>query len=635
MLSEHGRLPRKLAAILYADVAGYSRLTGEDEDSTHRVLSDYLDLITRSVGEHRGRVMHYAGDAVLAMFEAALDALSCAVKLQRELKARNVSLPETRRVQFRIGVNLGDVIEDRGDIYGDGVNVAARLESLADPGGVCISGMVHEAVFGKLAIEFESLGEKQVKNIARPVHVYRALLHPKANDPAPRPLRIARFAAVAAVLVAVLGLAWWQPWRSDFAAASVERMAFPMPPKPSLALVPLRNLSGDGSDSAFADALSAHLIATLGKLPGVFVIAKDSSFALAERRGPVHEVSERLGIRYVLDGTYRRAGDTLRVSVRLHDALEGRNVWLGEFELRPDNLFTGLGQLAADVATMLRIDLSEEQKAALVRAPTQSAEAWGLHVRARAQKQILSRENNANARALWFQATERDPGFVIGWLSISRTHWSDIWFGWSEDFAASLQQAEASALRGLEIDSDSSGAHQLLGAVRLFHLDYGKALEHGVKATSLAPNDADAFALLAVSQNFAGHPEEAERSVQAAMRLNPYYPPWYLLPQAEAQRLGGRYDEAIRTVREELRRIDSIPARTRLAMYYAHAGSEELARAEISKVLKVKPKMTLAIWSQTQKFRDPAQLKEDAAALRKAGMPANLSWECLVRDKCP
>ena len=635
MPSDQGRLPRKLAAILYADVAGYSRLTGEDEDSTHRVLIDYLDLVTRSVGEHRGRVMHYAGDAVLAMFEAALDALSCAVAIQHELRARNAALPEARRVQFRMGVNLGDVIEDRGDIYGDGVNVAARLESLADPGGICISGMVHEAVFGKLAIEFESLGEKQVKNIARPVHVYRALLHRKAAGAPPWDLRIARFAGIAALLVAVLGLAWWQPWRSDFRAASVERMAFPIPSKPSLALVALKNLSGDGSDDAFADALSEHLVAMLGKLPGVFVIAKDSAFVLAERPILVHEVSERLGVRYVLDGTYLRAGDAMRISVRLGDALEGRYVWSGDSDLRPGNVFAGLGRITADIATRLRVDLSGEQKAALARAPTQSAKAWDLHARARAEEHILTRENNARARALWSQATERDPGFVIGWLSIGKTHWNDIWFGWSEDFAASLQQAETSALKALEIDSASAGAQQLLGAARLFRLDYANALEYGVKATSLAPNDPDALAMLAVTQNSAGHPEQAERSLQAAMRLNPYHPPWYLLPRAEAQRLGGRYDEAIKTVREELRRIDSIPARTRLAMYYAQAGSEALAKAEIRKVLKERPKMTLTSWSQTQKFKDPAQLEEDAAALGKAGLPADLSFECLARDKCP
>lgn len=639
---EQGRLPRKLAAILYADVVGYSRLTGVDEDSTHRLLSDYLDLIARIVESHRGRVMHYAGDAVLAMFEAAVDALSCATKIQEDLKRRNQELPETRQVHFRIGVNIGDVIEDRGDIYGDGVNVAARLESLADPGGICISSIVHDAIFGKLDIEFESLGEKQVKNIARPVHVYRALLHQKADSEAPRArarlpgaTQITGFTVIATIIVVVVGFAWWQPWKPDFAAAAVERMAFPMPAKHSIALIPFRNVSDDKKDDAFADALSEHLIALLGKLPNILVISKESSFKFAKAPVEVHEVSEQLGVHYVLKGTFQRASDDISISAQLGEALKGKRIWSGAFDLRPDDVFVGLGKIATDVASILQVPLSDEQKTALLNAPTSSVEAWLLHVRARSEEQRLTRDSNIRAREFWSQATERDPGFANAWLSISGTHWRDIRFGWTENLAESLHRAEASALRALEIDPESPGAYQLLGGAQLYRSNYEKALEYGERAAALAPNDADALAALAISQFFASQPHDAERSVNAAMRLNPFYPPWYLLPRAEAYRLSGRYDEAIRTVKEELRRIDNVPARIRLAMYYAQAGNQELARAEIRKVLNEQPKTTLASWVQMQRFKDPVQLEEDLVALENAGLPAILSWECLVRNKCP
>lgn len=642
MSFEQDRLPRKLAAILYADVVGYSRLTGEDEDSTHRLLSDYLDLIARIVKAHRGRVMHYAGDAVLAMFEAAVDALSCAAKIQEDLNRRNQELPETRQIHFRIGVNIGDVIEDRGDIYGDGVNVAARLESLADPGGICISGMVHEAIFGNLDIEFESLGEKKVKNIARPVHVYRALLHQKAKSeapssrsPLPETMRITGFAVITAIIVVAVAFAWWQPWKPDFAPASVERMAFPMPAKPSIVFIPFRNVSDDKKDDAFADALSEHLIVLLGRLPNVFVISKDSSFEFAKAPVEVYEVSEQLGVRFVLKGTFRRASDDIWISAQLGEALTGKRVWSRAFDLRSEDVFVGLGKIAADVASILHVPLSDEQKAALVKAPTNSVEAWLLHVRARSEEHRLTRDTNVSAREFWSRATERDPGFVIAWLSISRTHWSDIWFGWTEKLAESLHLAEASALRALEIHPASAGAHQLLGGAELFRSNYEKALEYGERATALAPNDADPFAMLAISQFFAGQPHEADRSLNAAMRLNPFHPPWYLLPRAEAYRLSGRYDEAIRTVKEELRRIDNVPARIRLAMYYAQADRKELARAEIRKVLHEQPKTTLASWSETQKFKDSVQREEDFIALENAGLPAILGWECLVRNKCP
>jgi adenylate cyclase len=278
------RLPRKLTAILYADVAGYSRLTGEDEEGTHRTLRAYLDRISSIIVDHSGRVVHYAGDAVLADFATVVDALGCAAAVQQELNGRNSGLPEERKVQFRIGVNLGDVIVDKEEIYGDGVNIAARLESLAESGGICISESVYSAVGTKLPFDYQFLGAQEVKNIKEPVRAYRVLLeHSAATIKGHRTGRPSRRgvlvgALIIGLLVAVGLVKWFKPWAPTVEPASPERMAFPLPDKPSIAVLPFTNMSDDPSQEYFVDGMTEDLITDLSKLSGLFVIARNSTF---------------------------------------------------------------------------------------------------------------------------------------------------------------------------------------------------------------------------------------------------------------------------------------------------------------------------------------------------------------------
>jgi TolB-like protein len=291
---EHSdRLPRKLAAILYADVAGYSRLTGDDEDATHRTLSEYLDLISSSVESHHGRIMHYAGDAVLAMFNAVIDALACASAIQEDLKTRSEGSPEGRRLKFRIGLNLGDVIEDRGDIYGDGVNIAARLESLAEPGGICISGTVYDAIGNKLPIQYEFMGEQQVKNIEKPVRAYRVL----------------------------------QDTNEDMEAVSSGPLTLESPDKPSIAVLPFTNMSGDPEQEYFSDGITEDIITELSRFPTLFVIARHSSFAFRAQTFDVKEIGGKLGVRYIVEGSVRTAGDRMRITAQLIDVETGNHIW--------------------------------------------------------------------------------------------------------------------------------------------------------------------------------------------------------------------------------------------------------------------------------------------------------------------
>ena len=304
-MGDSERLPRKLAAILYADVAEYSRLTGEDEDATHRRLSEYLDLISSTVDEHHGRVMHYAGDAVLAMFEAVIDALSGAVAIQNELQLRNQELPDDRKVQFRIGVNLGDVIEDREDIYGDGVNVAARLESLADPGGVCISESVRTTVGKRIDLNFEFMGEQEVKNIAEPVRAYRLVPHEADTNHATR---------------------------------SSSRKP-ELPDKPSIAVLPFTNMSGDPEQEYFSDGITEDIITELSRFPALFVIARHSSFVFKGQTIDLKEVGGRLGVRYLVEGSVRKAGDRVRITAQLIDATTGDHIWAERYDRGIEDIF--------------------------------------------------------------------------------------------------------------------------------------------------------------------------------------------------------------------------------------------------------------------------------------------------------
>lgn len=316
-------LPRKLAAILYADVAGYSRLTGEDEDATHRRLREYFDLIAATVERYRGSVMHYAGDAVLAMFDAVADALSCAAYIQRDLETRNEDLPVERKVQFRIGINMGDVIEDRGDIYGDGVNVAARLEGLAEPGGICVSDSVRTAAGTRLPLEYEFLGEQHVKNIKEPVRAFQARLKPDAGVPSPSPAatgahpgspRIAVIAAVVAILTVTGTLAWLKLWTPREDPAAIERIALPLPDKTSIAVLPFENFTGDPSLDYLSDGISEDIIIALARSPWLLVMSRISSFVYKGQSVTVQQVGQELGVHYVLEGSMgERARGVTRV----------------------------------------------------------------------------------------------------------------------------------------------------------------------------------------------------------------------------------------------------------------------------------------------------------------------------------
>ena len=331
---------RKLTAILYADVAGYSRLTGQDEEGTHRILSTYLDTISAFIERHKGQVLHFAGDAVLAEFASVVNALTCAAEIQRDLKARNDDVPKERKLEFRIGINLGDVIVDRQEIYGDGVNVAARLESLAEPGGICISRSVLDQVKNKMELGYESLGEQKVKNIAEPVQAYRVILEPKivGKVVGENRARLNRTQSIVAfVLLVFLAVGARAIWNAYFHS---EELGLPeLPAKPSIAVLPFKNLSGDSTQDYFSDGITEDIITELSREKDLFVIARNSTFAYKGKSVDLRQVAHELGVRYILEGSVRKAGNRVRVTTQLIDGLSGEHVWAEKYDRELDDLF--------------------------------------------------------------------------------------------------------------------------------------------------------------------------------------------------------------------------------------------------------------------------------------------------------
>jgi len=535
-MAEKG-LNRKLAAIFYADVAGYSRLTGADEEGTHKTLSAYLDAVSTLIEGHGGRVLHYAGDAVLAEFASVVVAVSCAAEVQRDLAARNEGLADDRRVQFRIGVNLGDVIVDRDELYGDGVNVAARLESLAEPGGICISRKVLDEVRDKLEVGYEFLGEQSVKNVERPIPVYQVMLAPKAAGRIIGEHTTARaawqqptvMAAATVVLLALVGgVALWRPWSPAVEPASVERMTFPLPDKPSIAVLPFDNLSQSADQNHLADGITENIITALSQVSSLFVIARNSTFTYKGKPVKVQKVAADLGVRFVLEGSVQKSGDTVRIHAQLIDALSGNHLWSERYDRKMTDLFILQDEITEHIVTALRIKLTAGEQMRVHRKHTRSLEAWNLFAKGAEHFHSRNKIDNARARQLFNEAVKADRGYALAHALLAWTHWFDAQNGWSDRPDQSFERASFLAEKASALDDELPDIHALRGGIHLFKRRHEAAVVSGQKAVALNPNHATNTALLAMFLHNAGRSKEAVRKMKMAMRLSPYYPAWFL-----------------------------------------------------------------------------------------------------------
>ena len=585
------RLPRKLAAILYADVAGYSRLTGEDEDATHKTLSAYLDLISKTMEEHDGQVMHYAGDAVLAKFDAVVDAMSAAVAIQKGLKTRNESFPDERKVQFRVGVNLGDVIEDRGDIYGDGVNVAARLESLAEPGGICVSDAVRSAVGKRLNLDYQNMGEQKVKNIEEPVRAYKVVM---AAEEEPK-------------------------------AKEAVKPELELPDKPSIAVLPFTNMSGDPEQEYFSDGITEDIITALSHFRELLVIARNTSFSFKGKAMRVDQICKELNVHYAVEGSVRKAANRVRVTAQLVDGRSDTHIWAERFDRNLDDVFLVQDEITNAIVTAVAPrTLSAEVK----RAHAKTADHLSARervMRARWHINKLTKADNEMAHVLLDEAIAASPDLAEAYTTRAECLLNDILHIWRDDTDVAIGEALDATRRAVSLDPEDANGLAVLGSILLWARQFEDAREYLERAVRLNPNLANAYGLMAAWYGLCGDYEKSCEAADKALEISPLDTsrPLWLAGRGIAAYIHGDYESVIETAQRLLRDHPGFAAALRqLAASFAMLGRDDEAKAATKKLLERMPGLTVSKVRHIVPVRDPDAHERWLEGLRKAGLPA-------------
>jgi TolB-like protein/class 3 adenylate cyclase len=545
-----GDVKRKLTAIFSADVEGYSRLMEEDELATVETLTLHKEIMRKMIRQYRGRVVDSTGDNLLAEFGSVVDAVQCAVEVQQVLNSKNETLAESRRMYFRIGINSGDVIEEGELIYGDGVNVAARVESLAKGGGISISGTAFDQLGKKLPLGYEYLGEQTVKNIQKPVRVYRVLTEAEAVGkvigeirPKTKQLRGAAIGAVAVLIIVAGALAIWNFYfRPAFEPASVEKMAYHLPDKPSIAVLPFVNMSDDPKQEFLSDGITEEIITALSKVPQLLVIARNSSFSYKGKPVKIRQVAEELGVRYVLEGSFRKAGDRVRVTAQLIDAIKGHQLWAERYERELKDIFALQDEVTKKIITALQVKLTEGEQARFYAKGTDSLDAYLKVMEANWLALQATKDGVLKARQLAEEAIALDSDYAFAYRILGSTHGIAIILELSKDPQESLKRAIELHQKAIELDDSLAIAHAALGYYSLTVRQYDKAIAEGKRAVELEPNSADVISIYAIILSFVGEPEEAIPFFREAFRLNPKPPSRYSRLFGIALRDSWRYE---------------------------------------------------------------------------------------------
>jgi adenylate cyclase len=575
---------RKLTAILSADVVGYSRLMGEDEDTTVQTLTTYRDVISSLIKDHQGRVVDSPGDNILAEFVSVVNSLRCAWDVQQEIKSRNADLPENRRMNFRIGINLGDVIEEGDRIYGDGVNIAARLESLAEEGGICISGTAYDQVKNKLPFRYEYQGEQVVKNIREPIRVYKVLIKKDADE-------------------LILG------------------KELELPDKPSIAVLPFKNLSGDPGQEFFSDGFTEDIITTLAKIPRMFVIARESSFTFKGKSVNIQVIGRDLGVRYVLEGSIQKFGDRIRITAQLIDATNGHHLWAEKYDRELKDIFAMKDEITMKIATVLQVKLTEGESANWG-PETKSFEAYIKVRQSWEHFRAFTPDDNILSRQKAKEALDLDPNYSSATEMFAWTLLMDGIFGTSKTPEKSIEQAFELAQKVLDRGDSDAGAHFLIGYAYSRKGQFDKAISELEIARDLFPNNAEINAGLGMILNAAGKPEDAINVLKNAMRLSPIPPSWYLENLGGAYRLTGQYKKAVHEYKKAIQlQPDDMFSHLNLALCYVKLGREEDANAEAAEVLRINPKFSAESYAKHIPLKGEASKKILIDGMRKAGLP--------------
>lgn len=586
-------MQRKLAAILATDVVGYSRLMEADEaDTLARLKSTRENLIDPKIAAHNGRIVKLMGDGTLVEFPSVVDAVACAVEIQRTMAECNAELPKEKQLEFRIGINLGDIIIEGADIYGDGVNVAARLEGLAPPGGVLISGTAFDQVEMKLDYGFEFLGEQRVKNIEKPVRLYRVDPRTPVISGSRKPDGTRRWIAVAAtvLILIVAGLVLWQRFGDDLVrpadVASQSKMALPLPDKPSVAVLPFTNMSTEAGQEHFADGMTDDLITDLSKVPGLFVIARNSTFVYRGKPVKISQVAEELGVRYVLEGSVRRAGEQVRVNAQLIDALTGGHVWADRFDGNVADIFAVQDVFVAKIVEALKVNLTTTTKAEIARAKPDNIaakeafeEGWSLYLRYNAK-------DTAAAITSLKKATELDPEYGRAYAALALAYFRVVDSLWGKELGRDEPYFWWGAYDYVELAKKyPTSLSYTVEALRDVYQGLAEdARKNAGRAIALDPNDPEAHIATAWALTISGEPAEALNFVATAMRLNPNYPSHYVLARGLALFAMGDLKQAAEVFGEGVRQNpDATALFLPLSSVLAQLGRREEARQMLLK----------------------------------------------------
>jgi adenylate cyclase len=614
---------RKLTTILSADVVGYSRLMEDNEEATIQTLNTYRNSMSTLIEQHSGRVVDMTGDNLMAEFSSVVDAVKCAVEIQKEIGERNADLPEDRRMLFRIGVNLGDIVEEGDRIYGDGVNIAARLEALAEDGGICISGTAYDQLKNKLELGYEYLGEHSVKNIAAPVRVYKVLMEPEAVGKIIGEKRKTRtLITIAAAAIILIGLAGWflyiqQTKRIE--PASVEKMAYPLPDKPSIAVLPFDNLSGDPEQEYFSDGITEEIITALSIVPNLFVIARNSSFTYKGKPVKVQQVSEELGVRYVLEGSVRKAEDKVRITAQLIDAISGHHLWAESYDRTLGDIFVLQDEIAMKIITELRVELTGIEGTRLAAPCSENLKAYLKYLEAVGHANSFAKEDIDAARRLAEEAIALDPGYACAYSLLGTTYYIDVLLGASTSPKDSIVKAKEMIDKAIALNPSLAGPHAMLARVLILARQYDKAISKAEKAIELAPNGVLANSAMGLALRSIGKAEESIPYLEQAVRLDPH-------SSIYSSSLGlsyffiRQYNKAILECKKAANiNPNDLLAQCCLASTYRAAGDEEKARTAAAEIIRINPRFSLQWFSIMSSFQK-ADKEFFIDSLRKAGL---------------
>jgi TolB-like protein/class 3 adenylate cyclase/Flp pilus assembly protein TadD len=617
---------RRLAAIMFTDIVGFSRQMGSNEARTLRLLDIHNKTIQQAVVAYHGVVIKTVGDAFLVDFPSVVHAVQCAQHIEAQFRTHNAAKEPNEQIHVRIGIHLGDIVQRNGDVFGDGVNIASRLQGLAEPDTICISQAVYKEIEKKLPLDtVVSLGRPKLKNIAERFHVYAVLAEPPKGIHQTwqlQRLKLKHWRRSLQVITAVLLLGMVSAGaivlKDRYFSSSP---GLPFPDKPSIVVLPFANMSGDSEQEYFSDGITEDLTSDLSRISSLFVIARNSAFTYKGKAAKVQDISKELGVRYVLEGSVRKTGDQVRITAQLIDGPSGGHIWSERYDRPLKDIFALQDEIRQQIVVALRVKVQQAESERVRRVPTDNLTAYDYVLRGLEPFRHITKEENRQAREMFERAVALDPQYAVAYALIGWTYFTEWFMGWGQD-PQILEQALALAQKARTLDDFLPQAHVLLSLVYTWQKQDEQALAEAERAIALDPNYSFAYIRLGSILYFTGQATEGVEVIEKAMRLNPYYPADDLLNLGLAYRLAGRYEEAIAALKKGLARNPDLGRYPHLllAELYSQLGREEEARAEAAEHLRRNPGWSLEVYRQRSPLRDQATLDQMVENMRKAGL---------------